>query len=274
MAVASFGVGCVLLGISHWLWLSMALMAVTGYGLMYQVVATNTIVQTIVDDDKRGRVMSFYTHRPARVGADRQPARRIARGADRRGGHVRGERRCVRAGDGVVLAAAAGDSHRHPAALRRARHPPRRPKPFGCLRCERIEGNCMLKLFTLLRPFRSLVSIVMVLALAQSLANLYLPRLMADIVDHGIVPGDTATDPDIGGLMLLMARARHRLRGGGQLLLRRRWPPASAASSASASSNACRALLGAPVRPLQHRLADHADHQRHHAGAAGADACC
>ena len=56
-----FGVGCVLLGLSHWLWLSMALMAVTGYGLMYQVVATNTIVQTIVDDDKRGRVMSFYT---------------------------------------------------------------------------------------------------------------------------------------------------------------------------------------------------------------------
>jgi predicted MFS family arabinose efflux permease len=39
----------------------MALMAVTGYGLMYQIVATNTIVQTIVEDDKRGRVMSFYT---------------------------------------------------------------------------------------------------------------------------------------------------------------------------------------------------------------------
>ena len=39
----------------------MVLMAVTGYGLMYQVVATNTIVQTIVEDDKRGRVMSFYT---------------------------------------------------------------------------------------------------------------------------------------------------------------------------------------------------------------------
>jgi predicted MFS family arabinose efflux permease len=39
----------------------MALMATTGYTLMYQVVATNTIVQTIVDDDMRGRVMSFYT---------------------------------------------------------------------------------------------------------------------------------------------------------------------------------------------------------------------
>ncbi len=60
-AVGAFGIGCVLLGQSPWLWLSMALMTVTGYGLMYQVVATNTIVQTIVDDDKRGRVMSFYT---------------------------------------------------------------------------------------------------------------------------------------------------------------------------------------------------------------------
>lgn len=60
-AVVAFGGGVVLLGLSRSLWLSMALMAVTGYGLMYQVVATNTIVQTIVDDDKRGRVMSFYT---------------------------------------------------------------------------------------------------------------------------------------------------------------------------------------------------------------------
>jgi MFS family permease len=60
-AIAAFGVCCIALGSSPWLWLSMALMTVTGYGLMYQVVATNTIVQTIVDDDKRGRVMSFYT---------------------------------------------------------------------------------------------------------------------------------------------------------------------------------------------------------------------
>ena len=60
-AVVAFGIGCVLLALSRSLWLSMALMTVTGYGLMYQVVATNTIVQTIVDDDKRGRVMAFYT---------------------------------------------------------------------------------------------------------------------------------------------------------------------------------------------------------------------
>ncbi len=49
----------------------------------------------------------------------------------------------------------------------------------------------MIKLFKLLRQFRGPIGVVMVLALAQSLANLYLPRLMADIVDHGIVPGDT-----------------------------------------------------------------------------------
>ena len=59
--IAVFGLACVGLGLSQWLWLSMALMATTGYTLMYQVVATNTIVQTIVDDDMRGRVMSFYT---------------------------------------------------------------------------------------------------------------------------------------------------------------------------------------------------------------------
>ena len=106
----------------------------------------------------------------------------------------------------------------------------------------------MLKLFTLLRPFRSLVSIVMVLALAQSLANLYLPRLMADIVDHGIVPGDTATILRVGGLMLLVAVARHRLRGGRQLLLREgghRVRPRRPRTHLRTG----RALLGAPVRP-------------------------
>ena len=65
----------------------------------------------------------------------------------------------------------------------------------------------MLKLFALIRPFRASVAIVAALALAQSLANLYLPRLMADIVDHGIVPGDTRKILQIGGLMLLVAIA-------------------------------------------------------------------
>ena len=61
VAIVVFGVCCALLGVSRQLWFSMALMTATGYGLMYQVVATNTIVKSLVEDDKRGRVMSFYT---------------------------------------------------------------------------------------------------------------------------------------------------------------------------------------------------------------------
>jgi ATP-binding cassette subfamily B protein len=63
----------------------------------------------------------------------------------------------------------------------------------------------MLKLLPFLRPFRGPVALVLALALAQSLASLYLPRLMADIVDHGIVPGNTRQIMITGGLMLLMA---------------------------------------------------------------------
>ncbi len=63
----------------------------------------------------------------------------------------------------------------------------------------------MLTLFRFLRPFRAPVAGVLALAMAQSLANLYLPRLMADIVDHGIVVGDTRRIFEIGGLMLVVA---------------------------------------------------------------------
>ena len=48
----------------------------------------------------------------------------------------------------------------------------------------------MLKLFRLLAPYRRSVIIVLVLALAQSIGFLLLPRLMSDIVDKGIVRGD------------------------------------------------------------------------------------
>ena len=65
----------------------------------------------------------------------------------------------------------------------------------------------MLKLLGLLRPFRALVALVCLLAFAQSLASLYLPRLMADIVDHGIVRGDSRRILSIGGLMLVVAVA-------------------------------------------------------------------
>jgi ATP-binding cassette subfamily B protein len=63
----------------------------------------------------------------------------------------------------------------------------------------------MLKLFRLLMPDRRSVGIVLVLALAQSIGSLLLPRLMAEIVDQGIVRGDQRAILEIGGLMLLMS---------------------------------------------------------------------
>jgi MFS family permease len=36
-------------------------MGVTGFGMMQGFAASNTVIQTIVDDDKRGRVMSYWT---------------------------------------------------------------------------------------------------------------------------------------------------------------------------------------------------------------------
>jgi len=65
----------------------------------------------------------------------------------------------------------------------------------------------MWKLLKLARPFRGQIGLVMVLALAQSLGNLYLPRLMAEVVDEGIVKGDTSAILRNGGGMLLMAFA-------------------------------------------------------------------
>ena len=56
-----FGAGLVGFGLSRWLWLSLPLILVIGFCMMQQMAASNTIMQTIVDEDKRGRVMSFYT---------------------------------------------------------------------------------------------------------------------------------------------------------------------------------------------------------------------
>jgi len=57
----TFGAGLVAFGLSHWLWLSLVLMLANGFSMMQQMSASNTILQTIVDEDKRGRLMSFYT---------------------------------------------------------------------------------------------------------------------------------------------------------------------------------------------------------------------
>src|SRR5262245_9617302 len=63
----------------------------------------------------------------------------------------------------------------------------------------------MLKLFRFLQPHRGAVAIVLVLAFANSLGSLLLPRLMSDIVDKGIVRGDQGAILVTGGLMLLIS---------------------------------------------------------------------
>ena len=55
------GAGLMAMGLSSRLGVTLALMPVIGLGLMVQTASTNTILQTIVDDDQRGRVMSFYS---------------------------------------------------------------------------------------------------------------------------------------------------------------------------------------------------------------------
>src|SRR6266704_3251813 len=65
----------------------------------------------------------------------------------------------------------------------------------------------MIKLFRLLRPFRILIFFVFVLVFLQSLANLYLPTLTADIVNNGIVKGDINYILRVGGVMLLVTIA-------------------------------------------------------------------
>ncbi|MDQ6660244.1 MAG: ABC transporter ATP-binding protein/permease [Chloroflexota bacterium] len=62
----------------------------------------------------------------------------------------------------------------------------------------------MIKLLRFMKPYRVPLIFVLVLALAQSAANLYLPNLLADIVDNGIVKGDIGYIWRIGGLMLLV----------------------------------------------------------------------
>jgi MFS family permease len=61
IAAAVFGAGLISFGLSKNLWLSLPVMLVTGFGMMQGLTASNTILQTLVDEQMRGRVMSYYT---------------------------------------------------------------------------------------------------------------------------------------------------------------------------------------------------------------------
>ena len=55
-----YGVGLFVLSLSHYLVLSLVIALVIGFCLMLQMASCNTILQTIVDDKKRGRVISLF----------------------------------------------------------------------------------------------------------------------------------------------------------------------------------------------------------------------
>ena len=61
LSAAVFGLGLIGFGLSHSFWLSMAAVLIAGMGMMQGMAASNTIIQTLVSEDKRGRVMSYYT---------------------------------------------------------------------------------------------------------------------------------------------------------------------------------------------------------------------
>jgi MFS family permease len=59
-AALVLGVGLIGFSRSENVWLSAVLLVLTGAGMMIQMAASNTLIQTLVDEDKRGRVMGFF----------------------------------------------------------------------------------------------------------------------------------------------------------------------------------------------------------------------
>ncbi|HWG33531.1 MAG TPA: MFS transporter, partial [Gemmatimonadaceae bacterium] len=60
MATITFGFGLIGFALSRQLWLSLAILPIVGAGFMVQMASINTIIQTLVDERLRGRVMAFY----------------------------------------------------------------------------------------------------------------------------------------------------------------------------------------------------------------------
>src|SRR5207249_2713277 len=61
VGAAVAGSALALFALSDALWLSLALLFVTGFGVMVQLASSNALIQTIVADDRRGGVMGLYT---------------------------------------------------------------------------------------------------------------------------------------------------------------------------------------------------------------------
>ncbi len=134
VATAASGVAVAAFSQSRHLWLSLLILPVGGWGMMTCFAAANTIIQTVVDDRVRGRVMAFFGMAVLGMapfgGADRRaggPGPGAGRPPDRRGQPDAADRRVRAAGRGrLVPDAAAGRAAGGPAGVHRQGHPARR----------------------------------------------------------------------------------------------------------------------------------------------------
>ena len=55
------GVSVTLFGMSRWYWASIVTLGLSGFAMMLQFTSTNTLIQAMVPDQLRGRVMSLYS---------------------------------------------------------------------------------------------------------------------------------------------------------------------------------------------------------------------
>jgi MFS family permease len=61
LASGIFGGGLIVFSLSRNFFFSLLMMFTTGFGMLVQMASGNTLLQAVVDEDKRGRVMSLYT---------------------------------------------------------------------------------------------------------------------------------------------------------------------------------------------------------------------
>jgi len=100
LSSAMMGAGLLLFAFSHWLYASLALMPAIGYSIMRQLASANTMIQTAIADEYRGRIMALYSMTVVGLG----PFGSLAAGAM---AHAWGARMTVAAGGLLALAASA-----------------------------------------------------------------------------------------------------------------------------------------------------------------------
>ncbi|MDA3942805.1 MAG: MFS transporter [Bacteroidetes bacterium] len=60
-AALLFGVALLAFSMSHYAWLSLLLLFITGFGMIISFASTNTLLQSVVAEDRRGRVLALYS---------------------------------------------------------------------------------------------------------------------------------------------------------------------------------------------------------------------